>query len=352
MKITDEMLYQHASEARDIWLDTLPKDDELSDHLYSAEFMASFDTMKAQEEKEQQKKKRRRPLRRVAAVFLAFLIGSGTWLGVDAEARAAFVSWFREFVGDSVVYSYVGEVPEKDITNYECAWLPEGVEAFEVDASDTSGHVVYTSQDDDFAVFSYTYMHSGTALHLFPTEEELVHTEMQINGMHADFYEEPCEDYSCFIIWFDEEHQIFFDINSNMSQEDTIRMAESVQEGLALELMPEYAFTWLPDGYRARELSWGSRSRTISSLNEQNHIRLDYEMQDGKSAEEVFGIEEYAERKTVTVSGKDAILYLYTDEDEHSLVWADEAAGIAFCLETTEDEETMLRVAEAVSVAK
>ena len=75
-------------------------------------------------------------------------------------------------------------------------------------------------------------------------------------------------------------------------------------------------------------------------------------MQDGKSAEEVFGIDEYAERKTVTVSGQDAILYLNTDEDEHSLVWADEAAGIAFCLEATEDEETMLRVAEAVSVAK
>ena len=38
--------------------------------------------------------------------------------------------------------------------------------------------------------------------------------------------------------------------------------------------------------------------------------------------------------------------------DEHSLVWADEVAGIAFCLEATENEETMLRVAEAVSEAK
>ena len=95
MKITDEMLYQHAAEARDIWLDTLPKDDELPEHQFSDEFMASFESMKKQE-KVQQKKKRRTPLQRVAAVFLAILIGSGTWLGVDAEARAAFVSWFRE----------------------------------------------------------------------------------------------------------------------------------------------------------------------------------------------------------------------------------------------------------------
>lgn len=351
MKITDEMLYQHAAEARDIWLDTLPKDEELPEHQFSDEFMASLETMKNQK-RGQRKKRRRSPLQRVAAVFLAILIGSGTWLGVDAEARAAFVSWIREFVGDSVVYNYVGEVPENEITDYYCAWLPEGVEAMETDASKTSGHVVYTSPDEDFAVFSYTYMHSGTAVHLFPSEEELVHTEMQVNGMHADFYEELGENYSCFIIWFDEANQIFFDINGNLSKEETIRMAESVQKGRALELMPEYTLTWLPDGYRARELAWGSHSRIISCLNEQDHIRLDYEMQDGKSAEEVFGIDEYAERKSVTVAGQDAILYLNTDDDEHTLIWADEAAGIAFCLEATENEEIMLRVAEAVSAAK
>ena len=64
-------------------------------------------------------------------------------------------------------------------------------------------------------------------------------------------------------------------------------------------------------------------------------------MQDGKSAEEVFNIDEFAESKAVTVWGQDATLYLNTDDDEHSLVWADEAAGIAFCLEATEDEETI-----------
>ena len=347
MKITDEMLYQHAAKARDIWLSTLPSDDELPEHQFSDAFMASFETMKKQE-KVQHRKKRRTPLRRVAAVFLAVLIGSGTWLGVDTKARAAFVSWFREFTGDSVVYTYAGEVPEKEISNYHCYWLPEGVEAMEVDASDTSGHVVYISPEDDFAVFSYTYMHSGTALHLFPTGEELVHTEMQINGMHADVYEEPGENYSCCIVWFDEVNQVFFDINGNLNKDEMIRMAASVQQGLALELMQEYTLTWLPRGYRARELSWGSHSRIISCLNGEDHIRLDYELNDGKSAEDVFGIDEYTERRNVTVSGQEAILYLNTDEDEHSLVWTDEAAGIAFCLEATENEKVMLRVAEAI----
>ena len=347
MKITDELLYQHAAEARDIWLDTLPNEDELPEHQFSDEFMASLETLKKQDQG-QRKKRKRRPLQRVAAVFLAFLIGSGAWMGTSAEARAAFISWIRSFTGDSVVYNYAGEVPKVEITDYLCTWLPEGVEAIETDASRTSGLVVYTSPDDDFAVFSYSYMHSGTALHLFHSEEELVHTEMRINGMHADVYEELGENYSCCIVWFDEANQTFFDINGNLSKEETIRMAESVQKGQALELLTEYTLTWLPEGYQARELSWGSHARTISCLNEQDHIRLDYELQDGKSTEEVFYIDEYAESKAVTVWGQDATLYLNTDDDEHSLVWADEAAGIAFCLETTENEETMLRVAEAV----
>ena len=66
----------------------------------------------------------------------------------------------------------------------------------------------------------------------------------------------------------------------------------------------------------------------------------------------MFNIDEYAESKAVTVWGQDATLYLNTDDDEHSLVWVDEATGIAFCLEATENEETMLQVAEAVSEAK
>ena len=31
MKITDEMLFEHAAEARDIWLSTLPADEDTRD---------------------------------------------------------------------------------------------------------------------------------------------------------------------------------------------------------------------------------------------------------------------------------------------------------------------------------
>ena len=61
MKITDELLYQHAAEARDIWLDTLPNEDELPEHQFSDEFMASLETMKKQEKGQSKKRKRTPP---------------------------------------------------------------------------------------------------------------------------------------------------------------------------------------------------------------------------------------------------------------------------------------------------
>lgn len=230
MKLTDEMLRQHAEQARDIWLDTLPGDDEIPEHHFSDEFMASFKSMKAQE-RIPRRKKGAGSLRRVAAVFLTVLIGSGMWLGTNAESRAALIRWFREFREDYVVYTYEGEMPERDIGSYACTWLPDGMEVVDMDVSDTSGYVVYTSENDGFAVLSYNYMHSGTAAYLFPSEEkELIHSELELNGMHADIYEESGEKNSCFIIWFDETNQISFDINGNLSREEIIRMAESVQK--------------------------------------------------------------------------------------------------------------------------
>ena len=54
--------------------------------------------------------------------------------------------------------------------------------------------------------------------------------------------------------------------------------------------------------------------------------------------EEQFWIESETSGIPLTVQGQDAVLYLNTDKD----------AGIAFRLDASENEETMLAIAEAV----
>ena len=349
MKITDEALYQHVAEARDIWLDALPKDDELPEHQFSDGFMSSLETMEVQE-RAQHKKKSRSPFSRVAAVFLAVLIGSGTWLGVNTEARATFVQWIRNIWEDGVVYTFVGEAPDATIPDFHCSWLPEGMEAAELGQLNHQGYMIYFGENDLHCSLDYSYMQEGSAHFISPSGEDgLRHEVVEINGMPGDFYIESEDGLSHVLLWFDEDAGIAFSLHSNLPPEDILRMAESVETGAVLELMPEYEYTWLPDGYdNGKELFRGSHSRQISSLADGKDLRLEYQIFEEETLEEQFWIESETPGIPLTVWGEDAVLYLNTHRDEHSLLWLDTDAGIAFRLDASENQETMLQIAERV----
>lgn len=347
MKITDEMLYRHAAEARDIWLDTLPNDDELPNHQFSDEFMANIKNAEAQQKR---KKTSRKYLQRVAALFLVFLLGSGTWLAVDIEARATFIQWVRKIAPDYVVYHFIGEAPKEDIPNFYCTWLPEGLEATELYNSNQMGDLYYETDDDWVYCLSYHYMHDGAAHALSASSDEMFHEAVEVNGMPGDYYYEELEEGRFGdLLWFDEDAGIAFSLHGMIPKEDMIRMAESVQEGTPLEYMPEYELTWLPDGYsEGKEMARGSHARQISSLTDGKDLRLKYEIFEAETLEEQFWIESETSAIPLTVQGQDAVLYLNTHRDENSLLWLDKDAGIAFRLDASENEETMLAIAEAV----
>ena len=285
MKITDEMLYRHAAEARDIWLDTLPNDDELPNHQFSDEFMANIKNVEAQQKR---KKTSRKYLQRVAALFLFFLLGSGTWLAVDIEARATFIQWVRKIAPDYVVYHFIGEAPKEDIPNFYCTWLPEGLEATELYNSNQMGDLYYETDDDWVYCLSYHYMHDGAAHALSASSDEMFHEAVEVNGMPGDYYYEELEEGRFGdLLWFDEDAGIAFSLHGMIPKEDMIRMAESVQEGTPLEYMPEYELTWLPDGYsEGKEMARGSHARQISSLTDGKDLRLKYEIFEAETLEE------------------------------------------------------------------
>lgn len=347
MKITDEMLYQSVAEAREIWLDTLPDDSEIPEHEFSEEFNREMDRLIGLSQK---RKKSGRRIRRIAAMFAAVLIGSGAWLSVDLEARAAFTKWIRSVWSDGVVYHFVGESSGATISDYHCAWLPEGMEASELYHSDDQGYTTYLNTDGGHVFLDYSYMDDGSAHFITPSGEEgLRHEVVEINGMPGDFYIEKEAGHSHVLLWFDEEENIAFTLHSDLMPEDILRMAGSVEKGAVLELMPEYECTWLPDDYSAgEELYCGSHARKISSLNEMKDLSLEYEIFDAATLEEHFWIESETPGISVTVRGTDAVLYLNTHRDEHSLLWLDEDNGIAFRLDASEDAETMVAIAEAV----
>jgi len=347
MKITDEMLYRHAAEARDIWLDTLPDDFEIPDHEFSDEFNKELDRLVALSQK---KKKPTRRLRRVAAMFAAVLIGASSWLAVDAEARATFMKWIRNISEDGIIYYFQGESPDTTISDFHCSWMPEGMEAAELVQLDQQGYITYFGDNNRHCSLDYSYMHEGSAHFIHPSSEDgMRHEIVEINGMPGDLYVESEDGNSHVLVWFDEEASISFSIHSNLTPEEILQIAESVEEGAVLELMPEYTLTWLPDGYDGgKEGIRGSHARQINALADGKDLRLKYEIFNAATLEEHFWIESETPGIPLTVWGTDAVLYLNTHRDENSLLWLDEDAGIAFRLDASEGEETMLAIAEAV----
>ena len=348
MKITDDMLYQHAAEARDIWLESLPDDSELPEHDFSPEFEAQVKKMAAQAGK--RKKKSFFSIQRAAAMFLVGFLGIASWLTVDADARATLMQWMRSAWEGGILYTFTGEAPDTDIPDFHCAWLPEGMEAAEYLNSDNSGYIIYFGGEDLHCSLDYSYMHQGSAQYIVPSGEEgLRHETVEVNGLPGDFYLESEEGLAHMLVWFDAEADIAFSLHSNLPPEDILQMAESVEEGAVLELMPEYECTWLPEGYDdGSEMYRGSHQRQLSFLNEDGDLRLKYELFEAATLEEQFWIESAENPVLLSVHGQEARLYYNTNRDEHSLLWLDEDSGIAFRLDAAENEETMAKIAESV----
>jgi len=222
------------------------------------------------------------------------------------------------------------------------------MEAAEYLNSDNSGYITYFGGEDLHGSLDYSYMHQGSAQYIVPSGEEgLRHETVEVNGLPGDFYLESEDGLAHMLVWFDAEADIAFSLHSNLPPEDILQMAESVEEGAVLELMPEYECTWLPEDYnKGKEMFHGSHQRQLSFLNEDGDLRVKYELFEEATLEEQFWIESVENPVLLSVHGQEAKLYYNTNGDEHSLLWLD--GNIAFRLDAAEDEETMCRIAEAV----
>lgn len=114
--ISEEMLKKAAAEADQAIRDSLPAPAEC-EHEFSPSF---------QKKMRRTFRKAKHPviykLPKYAACFvLTVALASGTWLTVDAEARAAFFAWVREQYAAFVEYRFIGEAPQENtIVEYEC----------------------------------------------------------------------------------------------------------------------------------------------------------------------------------------------------------------------------------------
>ena len=222
--ISEEMLKKAAAEADQAIRDSLPAPAECKH-----EFSPSF-----QRKMRRTFRKAKHPviykLPKYAACFvLAVALASGTWLTVDAEARAAFFAWVREQYEAFVEYRFIGEAPqESTIVEYELTWLPEGF-AFQKE-QDLDGGMYLTYANDSGQRIIFSYLRGDDAASLFVISDYTEARSTQVGNIRADFYQADGETSSNMLVWSSEENDLAFYIMADLPEDTMIKLAEGVQK--------------------------------------------------------------------------------------------------------------------------
>ena len=168
----------------------------------------------------------KKALRRVAAFFLTALVGVSAWLAIDTQAREAFFGWIKEVYEDSVIYRTIPSPAAKALPQYELAWLPDGFGEPDVYESETVHSALYqNSSTNKCVVFDYYLLSNEVQAKLFADQQP---EQLLVNGVVADFYAASSDSESNNLLWVDAETGTFCAIDSNLSKDVILRIAESI----------------------------------------------------------------------------------------------------------------------------
>lgn len=202
--ITDELLFQHCSNAENFILNQIPDEDDIN-YEYPKEFEKKINKMI--------KKEKRRPLlnqihsytKKVATVFIVFLISLFTvTMSVDA-LRVKFFETVKEVYEKFMIYKLNIEdneqlnILEHKMINY----LPNGFKEIERNEYDNEVVIIY-SDGEDYITFNYLLIESSN---LYMDKEDAKTSKVQIGNYDVDYIE---KENKSRLVWQDEN--TFYDL--------------------------------------------------------------------------------------------------------------------------------------------
>ena len=223
---SDKDLQLAASKVRTALLESLPPPSDCA-HEFSDSFLGKMNRLLQQDKHKQTRKK---AFQRIAAVFLALLIGAGALFAFNSDVRAAVIQWVREVYENSILYRFSGEKVDAVLPDCEIDWLPDGYMETDVYQDGDLFSALYENKSGKSIVINYYYMQDGT-FHdvVFEDEAKYSHKVVSINENPADYYEVTDGYDSNDLIWIDEESKIAFHISSYLNDEVMIRIVENIR---------------------------------------------------------------------------------------------------------------------------
>jgi hypothetical protein len=127
VKISDKMLRQSAAQARELWLDTLPRKEEVPEYSVSPSFQENMDRIMRQARHTEKHKTFLRSFGRVAAVLL--LVTTVSFAGLmtaSANFREKVLQIVSQVFSDHTQYNYNGSQEDAALPELQLDALPEG----------------------------------------------------------------------------------------------------------------------------------------------------------------------------------------------------------------------------------
>ena len=175
------------------------------------------------------RRRRRRALgRSAAAVALAAALTAGTVLAVSPEARAWARNLIVEILEEYTTIRFVDETGGQagQTGQWAPAWLPRGYELVEENDQGVGVLLIYTNNDGKSIFFQCAH---STASFSYDNEH---HTEktVLVNGISAYLLQATENGQESSLTWYDQASGTAFSLLAELSPEELIRIAESVQE--------------------------------------------------------------------------------------------------------------------------
>jgi len=281
----------------------------------------------------------------LTCLLLAAFLGGGV-LAVSGEARAAFFGWTREVYETYFEYRYTGKdaaAPENFV--YLPTWIPDGFEVFRESYGEGGANIAYCTREGNLAHFLYSVNNTGVDLHIVGESCETY--QVFVGNNPADLYLDNIEGENNSLVWTDGQRGVIFAISAPLSEEELIKMGESVRAVMC----PDAAYlpAWIPDGYEMTD-----------KFSFPNGAEVYYENEDGQFMQFAYSIDKEGttiqiagdniEVQSVQVGNYSGDLYLDRDEGENSaLVWADTEREALFQILAPLSGDELIKMAGSVT---
>ena len=228
MKITDEMLFEHAAEARDIWLSTLPDDEDIPDIPTSKKFEKKMQKLIKEQRRTPKTNKILRYMKQtVAAVLAVAILSFGGLMTVEAYREKVVeivVHVFHELT-DYRFASEKSEVGEVVLPEISFGYVPEGMEEITDNVfADNSRYIVYEDDDGNFFELTQTAIGSNGAFGTILDTEDSNYEMTSINGNEAF---SNVKDGNVSVLW--NYDNVVYDLYGNIELTDLKNIAEKIK---------------------------------------------------------------------------------------------------------------------------